>query len=319
MTSKPAFQDKTTKVRFLLLSDTHSQPAFPPTDSSHAYRHPFPDHDVLLHAGDISDEGQIWEYKALFRTLAASKAELKINFVRDPELEDVLSEVRDIWTGQKAKRNGIVYLEEGVREFRLKGGAKFTCTHVHVDRYSDPKSCPQVYASPYTPEFYNMAFPYPRSQDRFNPPSAETMTNASSQNSFQPPNPIPSWPVIDIVMTHGPPMNVMDTTVRGQNVGCEALAKALPRVRPRLHVFGHIHEGWGAPNLEKVRRDRAVMVDLTRDEVQEEWGEEVGVGGKLVFGKETLSVNAAIMNFRGQPVNAPWVVDLELPVDDVGS
>jgi hypothetical protein len=34
----------------------------------------------------------------------------------------------------------------------------------------------------------------------------------------------------------------------------------------------------------------------------------------LEYGKETLFVNASIMNLQYRPLNAPWVVDLELPV-----
>lgn len=34
----------------------------------------------------------------------------------------------------------------------------------------------------------------------------------------------------------------------------------------------------------------------------------------LQFGEETFFVNAAIMDVRYRPVNAPWLVDLDLPV-----
>lgn len=40
-------------------------------------------------------------------------------------LEDV-QKIREMWTGEEARRAGIVYLEEGVRTFELKSGAKFT-------------------------------------------------------------------------------------------------------------------------------------------------------------------------------------------------
>jgi Icc-related predicted phosphoesterase len=35
------------------------------------------------------------------------------------------------------------------------------------------------------------------------------------------------------------------TRTRGEHLGCPALAEAVRRVRPRLHVFGHIHEAYG--------------------------------------------------------------------------
>lgn len=47
-------------------------------------------------------------------------------------------------------------------------------------------------------------------------------------------------------LTHGPPYDVFDRTNRGVFAGCKALADRLPSLRPRLHVFGHIHEAHGA-------------------------------------------------------------------------
>ena len=50
---------------------------------------------------------------------------------------------------------------------------------------------------------------------------------------------------IDVLVTHGPPLGHGDFTTRGEAVGCADLLEAVRRVRPRLHVFGHIHEGYG--------------------------------------------------------------------------
>lgn len=50
---------------------------------------------------------------------------------------------------------------------------------------------------------------------------------------------------VDVLITHGPPMGIADRTVNGENVGCADLAEAMKRAKPRLSVFGHIHEGYG--------------------------------------------------------------------------
>jgi hypothetical protein len=47
-------------------------------------------------------------------------------------------------------------------------------------------------------------------------------------------------------LTHGPPFKIFDKTNMGDYAGCEALAERLPELRPRIHLFGHIHEGHGA-------------------------------------------------------------------------
>ena len=57
----------------------------------------------------------------------------------------------------------------------------------------------------------------------------------------------------DIVVSHTPPYTHCDESPsRRRAAGCEALRRRLWRVRPRLHVCGHVHEGRGA---EVVRWD----------------------------------------------------------------
>lgn len=50
----------------------------------------------------------------------------------------------------------------------------------------------------------------------------------------------------DILITHGPPEGIMDMTTKGEHVGSPSLMKEhLTRIRPKLWVFSHIHEGYG--------------------------------------------------------------------------
>lgn len=46
-------------------------------------------------------------------------------------------------------------------------------------------------------------------------------------------------------LTHGPPARILDRTRGGEAVGCESLSARAAILRPRLHVFGHIHEDRG--------------------------------------------------------------------------
>ncbi|MFN8395634.1 MAG: metallophosphoesterase [Bacteroidia bacterium] len=50
----------------------------------------------------------------------------------------------------------------------------------------------------------------------------------------------------DILVTHGPPYGILDRTDDGKLVGCEELIKVVERIRPKIHVFGHIHEAHGS-------------------------------------------------------------------------
>jgi Icc-related predicted phosphoesterase len=122
-------------------------------------------------------------------------------------------------------------------------------------------------------------------------------------------------------------MGVMDATTSGQHVGCEHLLRAARRCKPRLHCFGHIHEGWGAQRVRwnndgqldvkieehidavdpvsfdhiATRERRAATVDISQDS-----------NTAVEFGKETLMVNASIMSVTYKPWGAPWLVDLDL-------
>lgn len=51
----------------------------------------------------------------------------------------------------------------------------------------------------------------------------------------------------DVLITHGPPRHIFDKTHYNIYVGCQDLKDELDsgRIQPKLHVFGHIHEGYG--------------------------------------------------------------------------
>ena len=114
----------------------------------------------------------------------------------------------------------------------------------------------RIYGSPWQPWFYDWAF------------NLERGTEISKVWQK-----IPNG--IDILMTHGPPMGIMDQVAYGGNVGCEELAKELVRIKPKVHVFGHIHEGYG---------------ELKQNGIH--------------------YVNASSCNVKYQPINPPIVIDL---------
>ena len=80
----------------------------------------------------------------------------------------------------------------------------------------------------------------------------------------------------DVLITHGPPFGILDKQdILASHDGCDQLIKAVLRVKPMLHVFGHIHGGYGV---------------------------EEGPHG-------TQFVNSAVLN--GSQLREPIVVDLE--------
>jgi Icc-related predicted phosphoesterase len=49
----------------------------------------------------------------------------------------------------------------------------------------------------------------------------------------------------DVLITHGPPAGRGDMTSRGEAAGCADLLARIRQVKPRYHLFGHIHEAYG--------------------------------------------------------------------------
>jgi len=67
-----------------------------------------------------------------------------------------------------------------------------------------------------------------------------------------------------ILITHGPPLGYMNK----DGLGCEELRKALWRVKPLAHIFGHVHEGHGS-------------LALQYDELQKNYEAAISVGKRL--------------------------------------
>lgn len=133
----------------MIISDTHSQPLFPAQDAKHAYRHPLPKADVLLHCGDVTEYGTLDEYEKALAMLASADAELKLVIAgnHDTSLDatywqrkalELRRDPKDheraiaMWTGEEARAAGVTYLEEGVHEFVLQSGAKLRVRRVKV-------------------------------------------------------------------------------------------------------------------------------------------------------------------------------------------
>jgi Icc-related predicted phosphoesterase len=85
----------------------------------------------------------------------------------------------------------------------------------------------KFYGSPVTPEFFNWAFNVPRNSE------------AMKANWDRIPDDT------DVLLTHGPPMGILDRNLENVPCGCEVLAKRVMEVKPKVHCFGHIHRGYG--------------------------------------------------------------------------
>ncbi len=55
-------------------------------------------------------------------------------------------------------------------------------------------------------------------------------------------------PGTDILVTHTPPFGILDKTMFGHRGGSESIRKIIEKHRPRMALFGHIHE---SPGIEE--------------------------------------------------------------------
>ena len=316
------------KTRFFVLSDTHGIEFEREERSSHHA-------DVAIHCGDLTEESKLEEYRATFRLLMDIQAPLKLviagnhDFTMDipafkekvvharPPLDpDLVKKVYGDYGEARqlfkdARSVGIIFLDEGSHRFTLENGAILN-----------------VYASPYTPSLGDWGFQYHPSQGH----KFEILKG------------------VDLVITHGPPKGIMDYTESKQRAGCPDLFGAIARARPRLHCFGHVHEGWGAKmvtwreqltekpshftdidnhkstTVEKLSGFKHCKFDTPESKEEKSKKEQyhrqqrcyatshcIGDANPLEYGAQTLFINAAIQGTEEKPLQLPWLVELELP------
>lgn len=50
---------------------------------------------------------------------------------------------------------------------------------------------------------------------------------------------------VDILVTHTPPLGILDKNHKGKNCGSKSLSIISRNRKPKYHIFGHIHEAYG--------------------------------------------------------------------------
>ena len=199
-----------------------------------------PGGDMLICGGDITSRGYLTEIENFlkwFDKIDNYDHKIFIAGNHDFGFQDQPNETKGLLTGYKT----VDYLQD---ELLLVGNG-------------DYEDMVKVWGTPWQPEFHNWAFNLPRGQ-------------ALKEK----------WDMItvgtDILVTHGPAFGKLDyVSYDGKNVGCEDLLFKVQEIKPKIHVFGHIHEGYG-----------------------------------YVFDGHTHYINAAVLNgryeFLNKPVNVLW-------------
>ena len=84
----------------------------------------------------------------------------------------------------------------------------------------------KIWGSPYSPIFHDWAFMLPENK----------LANIWAK--------IPND--TDVVVTHSPPFGILDLVdIGNRHTGSFSLLERIKEIKPRLHIFGHIHESYG--------------------------------------------------------------------------
>jgi len=199
-----------------------------------------PGGDLLIHSGDFMNSGynpmEAIMFFKWFDEIKNYDTKVFIAGNHDRWMQDASVESKGMLTGYK----NIDYLQDE-----------------RMDLWDGEDQQLVIYGTPWQPEFHNWAFNLPR---------GEKLKE--------------KWDMIpvdvDILITHSPPFGKLDFVNYDRiNVGCEDLLNRIKEVRPKINVFGHIHEGFG-----------------------------------YVFDGHTHFINASVLNeryeFRNKPVNVIW-------------
>lgn len=242
----------TRKVRIVCVSDTHNQTPKLPAG------------DVLIHAGDLTNQGSAAELKRTVEWLEKSDFQAKI-VVAGNLPGTYLSNVRMFTADVHCDCSRVTC----ANQLDMDAGNHDTTLdppffHSHANKWKWPgpqdpeacrrlllsspsvtylqheaatiylprtRTCLRVFGSPYSPGRRGWAFQY------WGEGEAEEIWGTGEMDG------------VDVMVTHSPAYGCLDGTEEG-SAGCGALKERLASVRPAMHVCGHIHGGRG---VERVR------------------------------------------------------------------
>ena len=206
------------RTRFVCISDTHN--GLPKLPSG----------DVLIHAGDLTNQGSLSELQKTVAWLEKAPFECKLVIAGNHDITLDSTFYREY--GSRFHNQGLQDTEQCINLLKQSSSITYIAHEaqtVCLTKPEGPKTIFKVFGSPYSPSRGLWAFGYA-------PEDADALWEQISLDS-------------DVVITHTPPKFHCDESPSRGSAGCEALRQALWRIRPRLAVCGHVHEARGAETV----------------------------------------------------------------------
>lgn len=71
--------------------------------------------------------------------------------------------------------------------------------------------------------------------------------------------------IIDILITHRPPLGILDSIDDTIHYGSTILLDKVSKVKPRMHLFGHVHSAYGTMDWKEITFSNAGLTDWKYD------------------------------------------------------
>ncbi|KAH6895859.1 Metallo-dependent phosphatase-like protein [Thelonectria olida] len=176
---------------------------------THDLKVPIPHGDILIHAGDLTNAGTVQDIDAQLNWLRKQPHPVKV----------VVAGNHDSWFDPASRP-----------EKDVQSGAKPDLTGIH---YLEGSMTVQeikgrtihIFGAPDIPNIGPKAFAF-----QYTDATQPWLSKIPIET--------------DILVTHTPPLHHRDLSL-----GCRHLLREIWRVKPRLHVFGHVHWGYGQESV----------------------------------------------------------------------
>uniref|UniRef100_A0A915AJY0 Calcineurin-like phosphoesterase domain-containing protein n=1 Tax=Parascaris univalens TaxID=6257 RepID=A0A915AJY0_PARUN len=211
---------KSDHVRFVCVACTHGAALDPAS---------LPPGDILIIAGDFTSCGLPKEVKSFNENMALMKHTFKIAISGNHEctFDDsfLKSAGKDIGEAKEVALKQA--LSAALSSAKVSNPRSLLTNVIYLQDSMVELFGIRIYGTPWQPRMDNWAFNLPRGQPLLNKW-----------------NQIPTG--VDVLITHTPPLGHGDMLTMGSRAGCvELLNSVVKRIRPKYHVFGHVHEGYG--------------------------------------------------------------------------
>ena len=245
-------------MRITFISDTHSKHRQITKD--------LPGGDLLIHAGDMSSMGYKREIEDFCKWFdGINNYDHKV-FIAGNHDWGFINQIQLSLTGEAEVPDETQQILNSYKTFDYLFDSEVLLSATEKD--GTEKYRVNVYGSPWQPEFYNWAFNLPR--------RGENLKSVWER--------IPE--TTDILVTHGPAYGFVDTVYYrpAEHLGCELLTERIGIIKPKIHVCGHIHTGYGHFFDGTTHYINAAVLDerymYTQEPLTADWDQETN---ELIF------------------------------------